>query len=62
MNSLVISVPYYAFIGSYIGSVIAYDQTNNNLVQNYSIVSQPVNPNTYKPYFQIESSLGLFLT
>ena len=57
-NSGLIIVPYYAFIGSHVGSLVAFDQINNVLVQNYSITSQPMNPNTNKPYFQIETNLG----
>jgi hypothetical protein len=58
LNPDKVSVPYYAYIGAYIATIIAYDPLDKTLIQNYSIVSQPLNPNTNKPYFQIDYLSG----
>ncbi len=55
MNSY---VPYFSFIGSLITTVIAFDPVALVLIQNYSIISQPINLNTNKPYFRIDNSYG----
>jgi len=61
LNPTYVMVPYYAFMSSYITTVTAFDPINNLFIQNFSIKSQPINPNTAKPYFQIDSTNGLFV-
>lgn len=58
LNPSLVSVPYYAFIGSYVATIIAFDPVYNILIQNYSINSQPTNPDTNKPYFRIDTVNG----
>jgi hypothetical protein len=48
-------------MSSYITTITAFDPINNLFIQNFSIKSQPINPNTAKPYFQIDSTNGLFV-
>lgn len=58
LNSDVSHVPYYGFIGNYITSIIAFDPLKLTLIENYEIVSQPINLNTNKPYFSIDKTSG----
>ena len=56
----VLYVPYYAFIGSYIATMIAFDPVQRQLVNNYAIQTQPTNLNTMRPYFSIDTLNGLY--
>jgi hypothetical protein len=58
LNSNLSYVPYYGFIGSYITTITAFDPLKLTLINNYEIVSQPINLNTNKPYFSIDKSSG----
>jgi hypothetical protein len=58
LNSNFSFVPYYSFIGSYITSIVSFDPVSLRLIENYEIISQPINLNTNKPYFKIDRLNG----
>ena len=49
-----IYVPNYAYGGSFISNILAYDQNQKQLIQNYSLLQ-----NQYENYFNINSKSGI---
>ena len=56
LNSFTSYVPYYGYIGCYVATIVSFDPVRLLLIQNYNIISQPVNLNTNQGYFMIDQN------
>jgi hypothetical protein len=60
-SSVVIFKSSFIHVGSYVTTIIAHDPTTGFLIEDYSIVSELVTPNSGKTYFRINAYSGSYL-